>query len=107
MLESFLQSSLTLDFHLSTSNKTCHTWSDCFDLENGYCVKGTCYASTAYFHNAMDPGFISYNALWFSYLVTGVNSFAVNENDSVSPLFTEPYWGGYYGDEPYAKVFQV
>ena len=39
--------------------------------------------------------------------MAGVGEFTVNEQDSVSPLFTEPYWGGYYGEEPSAQAYQV
>ena len=39
--------------------------------------------------------------------ILAVNYFAVDENDQQSPLFTEPYWGGYYGKEPYVLVYQV
>lgn len=39
--------------------------------------------------------------------MTGVSSFAVNPNETTSPLYTEPYWGGYHGEMPSVKVYQV
>ena len=39
-------------------------------------------------------------------LVLGRDSFAVDQ-EIPSPLYAEPFWGGYYGKEPYVKVYQV
>lgn len=37
----------------------------------------------------------------------GINVFSVDPADKTSPLYTEPYWGGYYGENPYVMVYQV
>ena len=55
MYESFLHTSLSLAFH-SNRSSSCSSFKDCRSVPNGYCIQGTCYASNAYYHNAMDPG---------------------------------------------------
>lgn len=34
------------------------------------------------------------------------DTFSVNK-DIAGPIYAEPFWGGYYGKEPYVKVYQV
>ena len=34
-------------------------------------------------------------------------AFAVKPNDTTSPVYAEPFWGGYYGEVPSVRVFQV
>lgn len=58
LLENFVHTELTLNYHTNSSNLTCSTWKDCKSLPNGYCIKGHCYASKAYFHDAYDLGII-------------------------------------------------
>lgn len=36
-----------------------------------------------------------------------MGTFAVNPNDTTSPIYAEPFWGGFYGDVPAVRVFQV
>ena len=55
MYESFLHASLSLAFH-SNRSAPCSSFKDCRSIPNGYCIQGACYASNAYYHNAMDPG---------------------------------------------------
>lgn len=55
LLESFVQTSLTLTFNSNHTNVNCTSFTDCRSFENGYCVKGKCIASNAYYHNAVDP----------------------------------------------------
>lgn len=33
--------------------------------------------------------------------------FKIDTKETDTPLFTEPYWGGYYGAEPFIHVYQV
>ena len=33
--------------------------------------------------------------------------FKIDSNQTETPLFAEPDWGGYYGAEPYIHVYQV
>ena len=55
VIESFIHSTLTLHFHQNATGVSCSSWTDCLSIENGYCVKGHCYASNAYYHDALDP----------------------------------------------------
>ena len=70
VIESFIHFSLTLLFHSSSSSPSssttstptptainCTSWKDCRNMTNGYCIYGQCFASNAYFHDALDPAF--------------------------------------------------
>lgn len=35
------------------------------------------------------------------------NEFTLNPDVNNTPVFTEPYWGGYFGSYPFTRVFQV
>ena len=55
VVESFIHSTLTLSFNQNATEVSCSSWKDCRSIENGYCVQGHCYASNAYYHDALDP----------------------------------------------------
>ena len=98
---------MTLNYHTNTSNITCSTWKDCKSLPNGYCIKGHCYASKAYFHDAYDLGIIRTITFCIEFLARAPNVFSANSEVQNTPIYTEPYWGGYYGSDPAIKVYQV
>ena len=106
VLESFIQSELTRSFNQNATTIACSSWKDCRELENGFCVAGRCFASNAYFHNAVDPAFEGRKTESLLILVVGSNSYRINMTIP-SPLYTEPYWGGYYGSNPSVRVYQV
>lgn len=66
------------------SSKGCTISQDCDDAERECVFPGRCVARTSYFHNALDPG-----------LTAGTKRrvFSIAEDDSVSPIWTEPVWG--------------
>ena len=108
LLESFIHTSLSQTFYQEKSNTTCSSWKDCRSMKNGYCIQGKCVASTAYYHNAVDPALSCILVFsWIIGVVTGINSFKVKSMDTNSPIYTEPYWGGYYGSMPSVSVYQV
>lgn len=58
LLESFVHTELSLSFHQNVTEQKCASWKDCKGMDNGYCIKGMCYASYAYFHDAFDTALI-------------------------------------------------
>ncbi|KAK8789837.1 hypothetical protein WA158_006617 [Blastocystis sp. Blastoise] len=61
------------------------------------CIRGECFESTVSFHDAIDIGFIP---------DPYPGQFSINTSIS-TPLYTEPYWGGFYGDEPSLIIYQA
>ena len=58
IVESFVHTELSQFFYNPITEKNCTSWKDCKEYTNGYCIKGKCVQSKAYFHDAYDLGLI-------------------------------------------------
>lgn len=58
IVESFVHAELTNDFHEMIPERNCKSWRDCKQVANGYCMKGKCVKSNAFYHDAYDLGLL-------------------------------------------------